>query len=89
MPKDRWAAFVDDVQSVVAAHAASIYSRALGLGYWDGLTEETFVISFVDDSVGLDRDLSALAFQYEQESIALVRGRCFLVPASSGMASTA
>ncbi len=82
MDRLRWREFIGEVCTAVQNCRAEVHNTAEGTGYWNGETEDTFVITFSGGDLDqLARDLPLVAFLFEQEAIALIRGAASLVSA--------
>lgn len=78
-----WAAFRNDIQTVLENHRAEIFVRgSLGRGEWDGIEEDnaTWVAAVDDGHVpSIQHRLGVLAYVYGQDAIALTVGQTTLV----------
>lgn len=75
MSQDRFDSFRDATWTTLEGHGAVIHFVGTGTGYWDGGTEQsiTFVAS-IENVAGLYRALELLAFNFDQDAIALTTG---------------
>lgn len=90
---DDWQTFRDLTRLALARHAGPILSTADGLGFWEGRSEDTYILVGAGDTVTheLAEALRVLAYRYRQDAIAVTVGAPTFVepawPAASASAS--
>jgi hypothetical protein len=78
----RWQFFISDLIELVKRAGGQIYTQVQGVGYADGGTEDSCVISFGKANLSAVRHgIARLAYEYDRDCIALIIGTCELVSA--------
>ena len=80
MPDGTWTQFIDEVSALITRCGGVVYIAGYGSGEWDGVAEESAVITFEGvEADDLTDGLVFLAAMYEQDAIALLTGVTVLV----------
>lgn len=75
IPARQWEAFVRDARQAIRTAGGTVHVTAYGSGMWDGVPEESAVITFDDGDTGeIAAWLSILARRYGQQGIGLQIG---------------
>jgi hypothetical protein len=78
----KWQYFISDLIGLVKKAGGQIYTEAHGTGHCGGQIEDSYIVSFGQANLASIRHmLGRLAYEYDQECIALIIGTCELVSA--------